>query len=227
MFLRKSLRSNLPLSPFFSSSLPLPYFFYSSFQGGGTRRKEDGGKGRREDGGRRKDDVHAMRAQESLRYERDGLLEENLAKLKRDQNKFLFDGMVDSERLYLDDLNIIHIENESTFHRVPKLTHGLEHVVRKPGLYSIEQIAKLQKDGGAYLRNVTYPDQIDYNRIPPYTPPSQDKLLHKFAAESNIKYVMSTSTISSVLSQLFYIFSSFKNPKFDNIFESFENEPKR
>ena len=168
-----------------------------------------------------------MRAQESLRYERDGLLEENLAKLKREQNKFLFDGMVECERLYLDDLNIIHIENESTFHRVPKLTHGLENVVRKPGLYSIEQIAKLQKDGGAYLRNVTYPDQIDYNRIPSYTPPSQDKLLHKFAMESNIKYVMSTSTISSVLSQLFYIFSSFKNPKFDNIFENFENEPKR
>jgi hypothetical protein len=226
MFLSKSLppfrRSPHLLANFSSSST-----FYGGGGGGGARRRDENR--RRDDHPRRRgDDIHSIRAQDSARYERDNALEDNFTKLKKEQNKFLFDGMVEnSERLYLDDLNIIHIENESTFHRVPKLMHGLENVVKKPGLYSLEQIAKLQKDGGEYLKNIIYPENIDYDRIPPYIPPSKDKLLHKFAMESNIKYVMSTSTISSVLSQWFYIFSCFKNPKFDNVFENFENEPKK
>jgi hypothetical protein len=38
---------------------------------------------------------------------------------------------------------------------------------------------------------------------------------------------MSTSTISSVLSQIYFLFSSFRSPRFDHIFEDFENEPRR
>ncbi len=37
------------------------------------------------------------------------------------------------------------------------------------------------------------------DKIPPYIPPSDDSLLLKFAKESKIKFVMSTSTISSAL----------------------------
>jgi hypothetical protein len=38
---------------------------------------------------------------------------------------------------------------------------------------------------------------------------------------------MSTSTISSVLSQMYYLFSNFKNPNFENITNSYDNEPKK
>ncbi len=38
---------------------------------------------------------------------------------------------------------------------------------------------------------------------------------------------MSTSTISSVMIQIFYLFSGFKNPNFSNISDSYENEPKK
>jgi len=36
---------------------------------------------------------------------------------------------MDAVPLYLDDVNIINIENEKTFHKVPKLEHHLEHIV--------------------------------------------------------------------------------------------------
>jgi hypothetical protein len=63
--------------------------------------------------------------------------------------------------------------------------------------------------------------------IPNYVPPSQDNLLLKFARESGIKYVMSTSTISNALCQMFYLFSGFRNPSFENISSDYDNEPKK
>ena len=38
---------------------------------------------------------------------------------------------------------------------------------------------------------------------------------------------MSTSTISNVLSQIYFLFSSFRNPIFDNISSAYESEPKK
>lgn len=68
---------------------------------------------------------------------------------------------------------------------------------------------------------------MDFSRIPPYIPPSTDELLLNFARQSNIKYVMSTSTISNVLSQMYFLFSSFRNPLFDNMSAAYETEPKK
>ncbi len=46
------------------------------------------------------------------------------------------------------------------------------------------------------MSSIYQPEEIDFNAIPRYVPPSQDALLRKFARESKIKYIMSTSTIS-------------------------------
>lgn len=171
------------------------------------------------------EDVHSYRLAENYKYESG--TEDLYSKLKRDQYKFVMDQpQNDAEPLYLDDLNIINIENEATFHRVPKLAHGLENIVLKPGIYSLQEMGMLQKDGGKYLSKVYDPSEIEWTKIPDYIPPSKDKLLLKFAQESKIKYVMSTSTISAVLSQFYFLFSSFKNPNFENVFEEFE-EPRK
>lgn len=69
----------------------------------------------------------------------------------------------------------------------------------------MEEIAKIQADGGKFLQNIMTPEEIDMDRIPPYIPPSQDSLLLKFAKESKIKYVMSTSTISSAMSNFSFL----------------------
>lgn len=63
--------------------------------------------------------------------------------------------------------------------------------------------------------------------IPPYTPPSQDALLTKFAVESEVKYVMSTSTISSALSQMYFLFSGFRAPDFSLLSEVYDTEPQK
>ena len=170
------------------------------------------------------DDVHAQRMLETMKYESG---EDFYYKMKKEIYKYTFDFIPDLQTLNLDDLNVINIENEETFYRVPKLTHSLDCVVQKPGIYTLDEVGKLQQDKGKYLKTIPPNEDVNLDKIPPYIPPSQDKLLLKFAKESKIKYVMSTSTISSVLSQIYFLFSSFKNPQFENVFEDFENEPKK
>jgi len=170
------------------------------------------------------DDVHSQRMMETMKYE---ATDDFYQKIKKEIYKYTFDYIPDLTSLNLDDLNVINIENEETFHRVPQLAHNLDHVVQTPGIYTIDEISKLQPDAGQYLRKIPNSEDVNFDEIPPYIPPSQDKLLLKFAQESKIKYVMSTSTISSVLSQIYFLFSSFKNPLFENVFEEFENEPRR
>lgn len=46
----------------------------------------------------------------------------------------------------------------------------------------MEQMAKLNpSDGGHFLRRIPQIEEIDFNRIPGYNPPSKDPLLLKFA----------------------------------------------
>lgn len=52
-------------------------------------------------------------------------------------------------------------------------------------------------------------------------------MLLAFARQHNCKYIMSTSTISNLISQIFYVFSNFRNPNFQGVNQYFENEAKK
>ena len=119
------------------------------------------------------------------------------------------------------------MENNEFSNTIPELSHNLDIVLNKNGVYTMDEMSKLQKDDGKFLRNIYSPDDIDFNKLPNFKPPSQDENLLKFAKQSKCKYVMSTSAISSVLSHCFFIFSDFKDPDFDNISEYYKNEPKK
>lgn len=75
------------------------------------------------------------------------------------------------------------------------------------------------------MRNIPNIQSINFTRIPGYNPPSKDPLLLKFAKESGVKYIMSTSTISSALSQMYFLFSGFKTPDFSMLSEDYSNQP--
>ena len=83
------------------------------------------------------------------------------------------------------------------------------------------------KDKGEFLKRIPQPDEIDFDRIPPYKTPSNDPLLIKFARETKTKYIMSTSTISASLSQIFFIFSSFRNPNFEFLSKEYDRDAKK
>ena len=91
----------------------------------------------------------------------------------------------------------------------------------------MEEIAKvLNPEDAEYLRMIPQNDTIDFSRVSGYTKPSNDKDLIKFAKESGAKYVMSTSTVSGALTQMYFIFSSFRSPDFQLLSSEYENEPR-
>ena len=91
----------------------------------------------------------------------------------------------------------------------------------------MDEIGKLLKDGGKFLKRIPKSDEIDFDRIPGYKTPSNDPLLLKFARETNTKYIMSTSTISSALIQMYFLFSGFRSPDFRHLSTDYALQPKK
>lgn len=44
-------------------------------------------------------------------------------------HRFIFDIPMNTLKLNLDDINILNIENEETFHRTPQLAHNLDIIL--------------------------------------------------------------------------------------------------
>lgn len=166
-------------------------------------------------------DIHSARY---MAMENQGIAEQKIKQASPYQ--FYFNRIHEKAvPVFLDDINIINIDNEETFDRVPVLQHKLDVVVQNPGIYTMDQIGKLLKDKGDFLRRIPQPDEIDFDRIPGYKTPSNDPLLIKFAKETKTKYIMSTSTISAALSQMYYLYSGFKSPSFEALSSDYEFEP--
>jgi len=93
------------------------------------------------------------------------------------------------------------------------------------GIFPVESVNKLNEGRlGDYFKLPQY-SEIDESFIPPYYPPSEDKKLLQIADELNSKFVMSTSTITSVLAHMYFAMSNYKSPHFSNLSYHFDKEP--
>lgn len=117
----------------------------------------------------------------------------------------------------LEDLSTEAMNDETQWSKIPELCHNLKSIVEHPGIYKLEDIKhSIGEKNYNFLKNVQKPEEIDMDQIPPYTPPSFDEHLIKFAQKNQgTKYIMSTSTISYFLSNLFYIFSYFQEANYN------------
>ena len=99
-------------------------------------------------------------------------------------------------------------------------------ILKKPGIYPVESINQYARGKlGTLFTKLPQYSQINEECISPYYPPSHDPNLMRMAQNHNCKYVMSTSTISSVLSHIYYCMSNFKSPHFNNLSEAYDREP--
>ena len=96
--------------------------------------------------------MHSRRFVENLKLESNGQMEDLFLKERKQLHKFTFDEPINAIKLNLDELNNIEIENEETFYRVPRLQHELDIIVHKPGIYSVDEFAKVQDDGGKFIK---------------------------------------------------------------------------
>lgn len=123
----------------------------------------------------------------------------------------------DIKPLSIENLSTEAINDDSQWEIIPELCHNLKSIVENPGIYKLEDIKNsMPEKNYNFLKNVQQPNETDMDQIPPYTPPSFDKDLIKFAQKNEgTKYIMSTSTISYFLSNLFYVFSYFQEANYN------------
>lgn len=61
-----------------------------------------------------------------------------------------------------------------------------------------------------YLETVVQPEHINFDSIPSFVTSSEDKVLHRLAVDNACRFKGSTSSVTSLLAQLYFLFSNFK-----------------
>ena len=105
------------------------------------------------------------------------------------------------------------------FEVVPTLNSALDPIIKYPGLYRLEDMkSAIGKDFYEFYKRIPQPHEIDMKKISNWKPPSLDNRLVNLGKQYGVKFVMSTSSISSVLSQMLYLISNFKEANYSMLY---------
>jgi hypothetical protein len=103
------------------------------------------------------------------------------------------------------------------FEKIPRLKHGLEKIVKDPGVvYGVDRFP-------SYLKNIHQPNEIRTENYCVFVTPSQDEKLHAYAEKENSLFTSSTSSLTGVLSQIYFLLSNYK-PTYSNYLKMFQYE---
>ncbi|KAF9427398.1 hypothetical protein BGZ76_002358 [Entomortierella beljakovae] len=124
--------------------------------------------------------------------------------------------------------NEVEIKNVTPKHRpnVAVLEHGLDRVLFNPGVHWLQDPRSLVYNFDPYLRTICQPDDFDYTALPEYRPSSMDPDLLGMTKTCKKKFMGSTSSMTSALSQFYFLISAWKPLKTSHLSEAFSSQPK-
>lgn len=102
---------------------------------------------------------------------------------------------------------------------MPQLEHGLDKFLNGELVFGDQGVGDLPQQDDDHTPN----PQLE--KISNYVEPSKDTILMEKGSETKSRYISSTSSISSPLGTLYYIFSCFRTPQMDNIYEDLPKKP--
>ncbi|KAG0019837.1 hypothetical protein BGZ80_005199 [Entomortierella chlamydospora] len=122
----------------------------------------------------------------------------------------------------------VHITNVTPRNRpkVASLEHGLDRVLFNPGVHWLQDPRSSVYNFDPYLRSICQPDEFDYDALPAYKTSSLDPALFNVTKAHKRKYMGSTSSMTSVLSQFYYLISGWKPLKTNHLSEAFSSQGK-
>ncbi|SAL97925.1 hypothetical protein [Absidia glauca] len=91
---------------------------------------------------------------------------------------------------------------------VATLAHGLEQTLFRPGVHPIKDFETKKRRFSQYLENITNPDDFDYEAMQPYRTSSKDEKLIEMARDQGARFVGSTSSLSGILSHIYFNLSN-------------------
>ncbi|KAF9572914.1 hypothetical protein EC968_009220 [Mortierella alpina] len=134
-------------------------------------------------------------------------------------------GQARWESVKAKDVKIKNVTPENR-PKVAVLEHGLDRVLFNPGVHWLQDPRSSVFNFDPYLRSICQPENFDYDALPAYKTSSLDKALLKVATDNHGKYIGSTSSMTSILSQFYYLISGWKPLKTNHLSEAFSSQPK-
>ncbi|KAF8947760.1 hypothetical protein BGZ47_008002 [Haplosporangium gracile] len=110
--------------------------------------------------------------------------------------------------------------------KIAVLEHGLDRVLFNPGVHWLQDPRSSVFNFDPYLRSICQPKDFDYNALPAYKTSSMDPALLNMARNYHGKYMGSTSSMTSILSQYYFLISGWKPLKTKHLSEAFTAQPK-
>ncbi|KAG0319810.1 hypothetical protein BGZ99_004886 [Dissophora globulifera] len=110
--------------------------------------------------------------------------------------------------------------------KVAALEHGLDRVLFNPGVHWLQDPRSSVFNFDPYLRSICQPSEFDYDALPAYKTSSMDPALFNVAHMHRGKYMGSTSSMTSILSQFYFLISGWKPLKTNHLSEAFSSQGK-
>ena len=123
-----------------------------------------------------------------------------------------------------DELQPVLSAVEDHAESIPQLAHDLGRVLDYRGVHPLLCMQTQRYNFTPYLRVIRQPQEIAWERIPPYTPASRDEALHEVAQAVGARYKASTSSMTGVLTALYHAVSGFRDPCLDGLSAFFQQQ---
>lgn len=110
--------------------------------------------------------------------------------------------------------------------KVAKLEHGLDRVLFNPGVHRLKDPRSGIYNYSSYLRKIPDVDSFDYQALTPYVTSSQDDELIRVAQREQARFCGSTSSLTAMISQVYFLLSGWKKPETDDFSSEFMDSPR-
>lgn len=107
--------------------------------------------------------------------------------------------------------------------QVPRLAHGLDRVLFNPGVHWLRDFRSGIYNFDPRIRNLYDVDLFDYSSLPPYMTSSKDPELAELMRRTRKKYSGSTSSMTSLLSQIYFLISAWRQPDLTGFSAGFDS----
>ncbi|KAF4555427.1 mRNA degradation protein pet127-like protein [Elsinoe fawcettii] len=125
----------------------------------------------------------------------------------------------DSVRLKPESLSFtaLPIEQPPT----PRLAHNLDRVLFNRGVYNLQDRYSGVYNFDPYLENIMPVEDFDFDALRTYKTSSEDSTLAEIAKSHSLRYVGSTSSMTSMLSHFHYLISQWRELNIDSLSRGF------
>lgn len=109
--------------------------------------------------------------------------------------------------------------------KVAQLAHGLDRVLFNPGIYWLRDPRSGIYNFDPRIKDILDVDLFDYAALPPYITSSKDPELAKLTQKHGKKFCGSTSSMTSLLSQCYFLISGWRDPDTTGFSSPFASMP--